>query len=56
MRSDSSLNPRFRIKVLCLIVSAQTVSVTPLENSGLPLNISHSVLSLFNISPLCAIQ
>ena len=56
VRSGSSLTPRFRIEVLCLIVSAPTVSVTPLENSGLPLNISHSVLSLFNFSPLCAIQ
>ena len=44
VRSGSSLTPRFRIEVLCLIGSAPTVSVTPLENSGLPLNISHSCL------------
>ena len=42
VRSGSSLTPRFRIEVLCLIVSAPTVSVTLFENSGLPLNISHS--------------
>ena len=41
VRFGSSLTPRFRIEVLCLIVSAPTVSVAPLENSGLPLNISH---------------
>ena len=56
VRSGSSLTPRFRIEVLCLIVSVSIVSVTPLENSGLPLNISHSVLSIFYFSPLCAIQ
>ena len=53
VRSGSCLTPRFRIEVLCLIVSAPTVSVTLFENYGLPLNIS---LSLFNLSPLCAIQ
>ena len=53
--SGSSLR-FFEIEVLCLIVSAPTGSVTLFENSGLPLNISHSVLSLFNFSPLCAIQ
>ena len=39
-----------------LTVSAPTVSLTLFENSGLPLNISHSVLSLFNFSPVCATQ
>ena len=56
VRSGSNLTPRFRIELLCLIVYAPTVSVTLLEKSGLPLNNSHSVLSLFNFSPLCAIQ
>ena len=56
LRSGSSLTPIFRIDVLCLIVSVPTVSAKLFEKSGLPLNISHSVLSLFNFSPLCAIQ
>ena len=55
VRSGSNLTPRVRIELLYLIVSAPTVSVILLEKSGLPLNISHSVLSLFNFSPLCAI-
>ena len=43
VKSGSGLTPRFRIEVVCLIVSAPTVSVTLSNNSGLPLNISHSV-------------
>ena len=43
VRSGSSLTPRFRIEMLCLIVSAPTVSVTLYGKSGLPLDISHSV-------------
>ena len=46
LRSDSSLTPRFRIQVLCLIVSASTVRLTLFEKSELPLNISHSVVIL----------
>ena len=53
LRSGSS--QRFRIDMLCVIVSAPTVIVTLFKKYGLPLNISHSVLSLFNFSPLCAI-
>ena len=58
LMSGSSLTPRVRIQVLCLIVSASTVSVTLFEKSELPLNISHSIVILnsYNLKEIIVFQ